>query len=235
MSFQASDLDYDTGGGFGQFEATITDAGACMSKFGPAIFVIATPTNPKRFEQHLSMGIGKGDYVFAGNPRTIETGRGEKAFSTTIYDKIESGPKIKILSNGGLFLNALKHLGFELSGGDITSCIGLKLDLEEVDANAVIEQFNKEHPKSVLPERTGEYAGKITMPVKIIEIPAKKIPLNEQVLNFISVEKTENEVIAWCTESGASKKDVFANLDSEIEGGHIVFDGKTYMVKAKNE
>ena len=233
MSFNLGDIDYDIGGGggFGPFEATIIDAGAGMSKFGPCLLLIAKPTNPKRFEQHLSMSIGKGDYVFAGNPRTIETGRGEKAFTTTIYDEIVSGPKIKVISNGGLFLNMLKHLGFELTGGNVTSCIGLKLDLEEMDANDVIKRFNEEHPSSDLPERTGDFAGKITMPVKIISMPKKKIPLKEQVLDFISQEKTENEVIEWGRESGASMKDIFDNLDTLKDDGSVVFDGKTYMAK----
>ena len=234
-NFNMGDFDYGTGSGFGPYEAIIIDAGAGMSKFGPGFLIIAKPTNPKRFEQHLSMSIGKGDYVFTGNPRTIETGRGENAFTTTIYDEIVSGPKIKVMSNGGLFLNALKHLGFELTGGDLTSCIGLKLDLEEMDSNAVIEQFNKEHPKSDLPKRTGAYAGKITMPVKIIEMPVKKIPLKDQVFDFVSSEKTEKEVIEWSRERGATMKDIFDNLDTLKEDGSIVFDGKTYLAKQKNE
>ena len=231
MPFNISDIDYDASSGFGPYEATITKAGVTHGKYGPQIIFVCQPTNPERRSQILFLGMGKDEYVFGGASETVITGTGEKAFETIILEEIMEGPKIKAITNAGLFLNRLKHLGFELTDGNLTSCIGLKLDLEEMDANDVIKQFNEEHPKSVLPERTGEYAGKITMPVKIIATPAKKIPLKEQVLAFVSQEKTENEVIEWSRESGASMKDIFDNLDTLKEDGSVVFDGKTYMVK----
>ena len=232
MSYNISDLDYETSSGFGSYEVTVLDAGVGMSKFGPCFLLIVKPTNPKRFEQHLSMGIGKGDYVFAGNPRAIETGRGEKAFTTTIYDEIVSGPKIKVISNGGLFLNMLKHLGFELIGGNLTSCIGLKLDLEEMDANAVIKRFNEEHPKSELPERRGDFAGRITMPVKIIEMPTKKVSLREAVLEVIE-GKTEADMEAWYkgTEHYDGSVTALYKVLAVLEKTEVLIINDKYMVK----
>jgi hypothetical protein len=232
-NFSLGDFDYDSGGGFGPYEAEVINAGAGMSKYGPEIILVCKPTNPKRGLQNLHMGIGKGNFKFGGNQQVITTGKGERAFDVTVYDEIVSGPKIKVIAKGGLFLNALKHLGFEFPGGDVTALIGLKLDLEEVKSTEAIRLFNETHPDSELEAFGEEY--NITIPIKIIEMPVKKVSMEDQVLDFVSAKKTENEVIAWCKEEGASMKDVFANLDSEIEGGRVVFDGKTYTTKPKDE
>ena len=235
MSFDQGDFDYGTGGGFGPYEATITKAGVTHGRYGPQMIFVCQPTNPERRAQILFMSMGKGEYIFGGASEEVIIGTGENAFETFIQTEIVEGPKINIMTNAGLFLNALKHLGFEMAGGDMTIYLGLKLDLEETSQNEAIRQFNKIHPDTLLDERSGSYAkGKITMPVKIIEIPAKKIPLKEQVLDFVTTEKTENEVIEWSRESGATLKDIFANLDTLKEDGSVVFDGKTYMAK-KNE
>ena len=236
MSFNQGDIDYETSSGFGPYEATVTKAGVAHGKYGPQLIFVCQPTNPQRRAQTLFMSMGKGEYVFGGESEAIITGDGENAFQTLTQTEIVEGPKINILTNAGLFLNALKHLGFEVVGGDMTIYLGLKLDLEEVSQNEAIQRFNALHPDTHLDERTGNYAkGKITMPVKIIEMPAKKIPLKDQVLDFVSTEKTENEVIEWSRESGATMKDIFANLDVLKEDGSVVFDGKTYMAKKKNE
>ena len=235
MSFDQGDIELGSGSSFGSYEATITKAGVAHGKYGAQMIFVCQPTNPQRRAQTLFMSMGKGEYVFGGTSEAIITGDGENAFQTLAQTEIVEGPKINIMSNAGLFLNALKHLGFEVVGGDMTIYIGLKLDLEEVSQNEAIRQFNILHPDTPLDERTESYAkGKITMPVRVIEMPAKKIPLKEQVLDFIAAEKTENEVIAWCKEEGTSMKEVFANLDALKEDGRIVFDGKTYMAKKKN-
>ena len=229
MSYDIGDFDYDSGGGFGPYEAEVVKAGVGIGSYGPALVFVCNPTNPDRPAQTLHMGIGKGDFKFGGKQQVITTGVGEKAWDVTVYDEIVSGPRIKVITKGGLFLNALKHLGFELPGGDITAYVGLVLDLEEIKSIEAIQRFNEIHPDNKLEAFGKEY--KITIPTRIISMPVKKVPLKEQVLDFISSEKTENEVIAWSKEEGVSMKDVFANLDSEIEGGRIVFDGKTYMRK----
>jgi hypothetical protein len=101
------------------------------------------------------------------------------------------------MTNAGLFLNVLKHLGFELVGGNVTTFIGMKLDLEEIKANEAIDLFNEAHPKTPLDKRTGDYAnGKITIPTKIISMPVKKISLEEAVMDMIE-GKTEAEMEAW--------------------------------------
>lgn len=226
------DLDYETSGGFGPYEAIVTNAGVTQGKYGPQMLFVCKPTNPQRRTQTLFMGMGKEEYIFSIEGETITTGDGEKAFETIIQKEIVSGPKIKVITKAGLFLNALKHLGFELIDGDMTVFVGMKLDLEEIKFNEAIRRFNEAHPDSTLQELSGDYANAtITIPTKIIEMPAKKVPLKEQVLNFIETGKTENEVIAWCNEINASKKEVFANLDSETKDGRVVFDGKTYLAQ----
>lgn len=229
-----SDFDYDSGGGFGPYEALVINAGAGIGKYGPEILLVCKPTNPKRGLQNLHMGIGKGgDFKFGGKKQVITTGKGEKAFDVTVYDKIMSGPKIKVVTKGGLFLNALKHLGFELPGGDMTVFIDLKLDFEEIKSPEAIRRFNEIHSDNKLEVFGKEY--NITIPTKIISTPTPKVPLKERIVDFLSAEKTENEVIAWSKENDVTMKDVFANLDAEMKDGRVVFDGKTYMRKQKNE
>lgn len=228
------DFDSDSSGGFGPYEATVENAGVAQGKYGPQMIFVCKPTNPERRTQTLFMGMGK-EYAFGGASEVIVTGDGEKAFETTIQKEIISGPKIKVITKAGLFLNTLKHLGFELVGGDMSVFIGMKLDLEEIKFNEAIQIFNTAHPDSILQELTGGYANtKITIPTKIISMPAKKVPLKERILDYISTEKTENEVIAWSKESGATMQEVFANLDTEIGDGRVVFDGKTYLAQKGN-
>ena len=234
MSYNQSDIDLDSNVGFGPWDGEIVKAGVGINKrYGtPVMTFVCRPPDPSRRSQLLSYSMGTKPFEFGGNPEVFITGEGEKSFETKIQSEIVSGPHISIMTKAGLFLNALKHLGFAVETGDMSEYLGLRLVFEEIGYNTAIEQFNSKHPESKLPELTGENKdAKITMPIKILEIPAKEVPLSEQVLAFIATEKTENEVIAWCNESGSSKKEVFANLDSEIEGGHIVFDGKTYMRK----
>jgi len=237
MAYNQSDIDMDSNVGFGPWEGEIVKAGVGINKkYGtPVMTFVCRPADPSRRSQLLSYSMGKKPFEFGGVKEVFLTGEGEKAFETEIYSEIISGPHISIMTNAGLFLNALKHLGFAVKTGVMAEYIGLKWVLEEMEANAVIQRFNVEHPKSELPKRTGDNKdAKITMPTKIIEMPAKKIPMEERVSDFIGVGKTETEVIAWCNESGSSKKDVFANLDAQIESGHIVFDGKTYLAQKKD-
>jgi hypothetical protein len=140
------------------------------------------------------------------------------------------------MSKAGLFLNNLKHLGFELASGDMTVFIGMKLDLEEIPFNEAIQRFNKAHPDSTLQELSGDYANaKITIPTKIISMPAKKVPLEEKIRDFVSMGKTESEVIAWCNETNTPMVDVFSNLDSKVKDGSLIFEGKTYLAQKEKE
>jgi hypothetical protein len=188
MGFDMGDFDYESGGGFGPYDAEVINAGAGIGKYGPEILLVCKPTNPKRGLQNLHMGIGKeGKFEFGGKQQVITTGKGEKAFDVSVYDEIVSGPKIKVVTKGGLFLNALKHLGFDLSG-DMAAYIGLKLDLEEIKSTEAIRRFNEIHP-----DNTIEAFGKgydITIPTKIIAKPAKKVvtPLYKL---LAELEKTE--------------------------------------------
>ena len=229
MSYDQGDFDHDSGSGFGPYQAEVINAGVGIGKYGPEYVFVCKPTNPNRRSQTLHMGIGKGDFKFGGAKQVITTGEGEKAWDVTVYEEIVSGPKIKVITKGGLFLNALKHLGFKIQGGDVTIYIGLILDLEEIKSTEAIRRFNEIHQDSPLEAFGDDY--KITIPTKIISMPEKKIPLEEHIKNFIDKGKTENEVIAWCDENSISKKDAFGNLDAQTEDGRIVFDGKTYMVK----
>lgn len=232
MGFNLGDFDYEGGSGFGPYEATVVNAGVAQGRYGPQMVFVCKPTNPERRTQILFMGMGKDKYVFGGDSETVVIGEGEKAFETAIQKEIVSGPKIKVITKAGLFLNNLKHLGFELVGGDMTAFVGMVLDLEEIKFNEAIRRFNESHPASTLQELSGEYANaKITIPTKIITMPTKKVPLKERILDFIVTKKTENEVIAWTKENGLTMKDVFGIIDTEVEGGRVVLDGKTYVVK----
>jgi hypothetical protein len=197
MSYNLGDLDFDSGGGFGPYEATVANAGVAQGKYGPQMVFVCKPTNHERRTQILFMGMGKDQFVFGGDSETIVIGEGEKAFETSIQKEIVSGPKIKVITKAGLFLNNLKHLGFELVGGDMTAFVGMVLDLEEIKFNDAIRRFNKTHPDSTLQELSGDYANaKITIPTKIIKRPAKKVSLQEAVMEVIE-GKTEAEMEAW--------------------------------------
>lgn len=230
-NFSLSDFDNDSGGGFGQFEATIIAAGAGISKYGPEILLIAKPTNPKRFVQNLHMGIGKGNFEFGGTQQVITTGKGEKAFDVTVYDEIISGPKVKVISKGGLFLNALKHLGFEMTSGNMTCFIGLKLDLEEIKSTEAIRRFNEIHPDNKLEAFGKDYD--ITIPVKILSIPVREVSLKEMALEVIE-GKTEKEMEEWYkgTEryDGSTVTPLYKML-AELEKTDVLIVNDKYMVK----
>ena len=237
MSFNQGDFDYGTGGGFGPYEATIINAGAGIGDFGPVYVFVCEPTNPGRRTQILHMGLGKGDFKFGGTKQVITTGEGEKAFNVTVYDEIVSGPKIKVVSKAGLFLNALKHLGFELPlSGDVTAYIGLKLDLEEIKSTEAIRRFNEIHPDNTLEAFGKEY--NITIPVKIIEMPVKKVSLKEAVLEVIE-GKTEADMEVWykSTERYEGSVTPLYKLLAELEKTEVLIVNDKYVVKrgdAKN-
>lgn len=238
MSYNQSDIDMDSNVGFGPWEGEIVKAGVGINKrYGtPVMTFVCRPTDPSRRSQLLSYSMGKTPFEFGGSREVFLTGEGEKAFETEIQSEIVSGPHISIMTKAGLFLNALKHLGFAVETGDMTEYIGLQLELEEIGYNAVIQRFNAGHPKSELPELTGgNKDAKIAMPIKIIGMPTKKIPFEERLVTFIDTGKTENEVIEWNRKSGATIKELFANLDTLKEDGSVVFDGKTYMRKQKDD
>lgn len=233
MSYNMGDFDYDSGGGFGPYEATVVNAGAGISKYGPEILLVCEPTNPKRGLQNLHMGIGKGDYRFGGKQQVITTGKGDNAFDVTIYDEIVSGPKIKVIAKGGLFLNALNHLGFELPGGAVTAFIGLKLDLEEVKSTEAIRRFNQVHPDNKLEAFGEEY--KITIPTKIIAMPVKKVTLREAVLEVIE-GKSEAEMGEWYKGTAYYTDSVtpLYKLLALLEKTEVLIVNDKYMVKKES-
>ena len=231
MTFNLGDFDHDSGGGFGPQEAEVINAGVGIGKYGPEILLVCKPTNPKRGLQNLHMGIGKeGKFEFGGKQQVVTTGKGEKAFDVTVYDEIVSGPKIKVITKGGLFLNALKHLGFEMSGGDMTACIGLIVDLEEVKSSEAIRRFNEIHPDNVIKAFGKDYD--ITIPTKIIKLPVKKVSLKEAVLEVIE-GKTEAEMEAWYkgTERYDGTVTPLYHLLAELEKTEVLVVNDKYMVK----
>jgi hypothetical protein len=234
MGFDMGDFDYDSGGGFGPYEAEVINAGVGVGKYGPEILLVCKPTNPKRGLQNLHMGIGKGNFKFAGKQQVITTGKGEKAFDVTVYDEIVSGPKIKVVTKGGLFMNALKQLGFEMSGGDITAFIGLKLDLEEIKSAEAIRRFNEVHPDNTIEAFGKEYD--ITIPTKIISMPVKKASLKEAVLEVIE-GKSESEMEAWYKGTAYYDGSVtpLYKLLAELEKTEVLIVNDRYTVKKGTE
>lgn len=230
MGFDMGDFDYGSGSGFGPYEAEVINAGVGIGKYGPEIVFVCKPTNPKRNIQTFHMGIGKeGAFEFGGNQQVITTGKGENAFDVTVYDEIVSGPKIKVVTKGGLFLNALKHLGVDLSG-DMTAYIGLKLDLEEIKSTEAIRRFNEVHPDNTLEAFGKDYD--ITIPTKIISKPAKKVSLKEAVLEVIE-GKTEADIEAWY--KGTDRYDgsvtPLYKLLAELEKTEVLVVNDKYLVK----
>jgi hypothetical protein len=237
MGFDMGDFDYDSGGGFGPYEAEVINAGLTQGKYGAQAIFVCKPTNPQRRTQTLFMGMGKEVYVFGGASEVIVTGEGEKAFENTIQKEIVSGPKIKVMTKAGLFLNALKHLGFKLAGADVTVCIGLVLDLEEIKFNEAIRRFNEAHPDSTLQELSAEYgAAKITIPTKIISMPIKKVSLKEAVLEVIE-GKTEAEMEAWYkgTERYDGTVTPLYHLLAELEKTEVLVVNDKYLVKKEEK
>jgi len=233
MLYDMGDFDHDSGGGFGPYEAEVINAGVGIGDYGPELVFVCKPTNPNRRSQTLHMGIGKGDFKFGGKQQVITTGEGEKAWDVTVYEEIVSGPKIKVISKGGLFLNALKHLGFKLPGGDVTAYIGLVLDLEEIKSPEAIRRFNEIHPDSPLEAFGKEY--NITIPTKIISMPTKKVSLKEAVLEVID-GKSEAEMEVWY--KGTDRYDgsvtVLYHMLAELEQTDVLIVDNKYMVKKGN-
>ena len=237
MGYNPGDLEYESGGGIGQYEATIIHAGAGKSDFGPELVFVCKPTNLKRRVQTLHMSLGKqGDFVFGGASEVITTGSGEKSFDVTVYEEILSGPKINILTNSGLFLNALKHLGIDTSGANFSVYVGMKLDLEEIKYNYAIRIFNETHPDIELPI-LGKETAKTTIPVKIISKPLKKITLRDAVMNVID-GTTEPEMDTWYKGSmhydGTTVTPLY-HLLAELEKGEVLVVNGKYMVKKETE
>jgi len=235
MPYNQSDIDMASNVGFGPYECEIVKAGVGINKkYGtPVMTFVCRPADPSRRSQLLSYSMGKKPFEFGGVKEVFLTGEGEKAFETEIQSEIVSGPHISIMTNAGLFLNALKHLGFAVKSGDMTEYIGLKLELEEMEANGVIQSFNVEHPKSELPKRTGDNKdAKITMPTKIIEMPIKKVSLKEEVMQIIA-GKTESEMEAWY--KGTDRYDgtvtPLYHLLAELEKGEVIVVNGKYLVK----
>ena len=238
MVYDMGDFDHDSGGGFGPYEAEVINAGVVQGKFGPQMIFVCKPTNPERRTQTLFMGMGKGKYVFGGDSEVIVTGDGEKAFENIIQKEITDGPKIKVVTKAGLFLNTLKHLGFEMAGGDMTIFVGLTLDLEEMKFNDAIKIFNDAHPDSTLQELSGDYANaKITLPTKIISMPVKKVSLKEAVLEVIE-DKTEAEMVTWYKSTdlydGTATTPLYRIL-TELEKAEVLIVNDKYMVKKETK
>ena len=232
------DFDEETSGGFGPYEATVTNAGVAQGKYGPQMIFVCQPTNPQRRQQTLFMGMGKGEYIFGGDSEKVITGDGDKAFETLVQKEIVKGPKIKVITKAGLFLNALKHLGFEVAGGDMSMYIGLIVDLEEIPFNDAIEGFNTAHPAlKSLQKLSGEYANaKITIPTKIISMPVKKISLKEAVLEVID-GKSEAEMDAWYkgTERYDGSVTALYKTLAELEKTDVLIVNDKYLLKKETE
>ena len=209
----------DSTGSFEAYDAEVMKAGVAHRDKGEQIVLLCKPANEKMRMQAVQLSMGTGDFKLGGNEETLTFGEGEKAWGVTIYSEIESGPALKTITNAGLFLNALKHLGFEVKTGDMREYIGLKLTLEEVAINEAIDRFNEAHPKlKNMPARTGDFADKtITIPVKLLSV---KKSLKQRILEEAD-GKTEHEMIAWAKAEGIA-------LDNNKRGRErqIVFSAK---------
>ncbi len=201
MSYSLAPSEFDNStGGFGKYDAEIVNAGVAHRDKGEQIVFVCKPTNEKMRIQAVSLSMGSGDFKLGGTEEILSFGEGEKQWGMTIYSEIISGPKIKTISNAGLFLNALKHLGFEVVTGNIRLYIGLKLTLEEVAINEAIKRFNETHPKSkAVPARTGDFGDKtITLPIELLEVPKVKVTLQEALLVEIEAKQMdEDKVVLW--------------------------------------
>jgi hypothetical protein len=236
MTYNQSDIDMDINAGFGSYEGEIVKAGVGINKNynSPVMTLVCRPADPSRRSQTLSYSMGKKPFEFGGAREVFLTGEGEKAYETEIQSIIVSGPQISIMTKAGLFVNALKHLGFVVKTGDMTEYIGLTLELEEIKYNEAIQRFNVEHPKSKLPELTGENKdAKITMPKKIISMPVKKVSLEEAVMNVIE-GKTEAEMVTWYKGTdiydGTATTPLYRVL-TELEKTKVQIVNDTYTVK----
>jgi hypothetical protein len=211
MGFDMGDTEDSVG--FGKYEAEIMNAGVAHGGWGDQMIFVAKPKNEKMRMQTIFLGMGKGKYEFGGSTENIVIGEGQKSFDIDIYKEIVNGPKIPVVSKAGLFLNALKHLGVDVKGGDMRIYIGMKLELEDVPHNEAIRRFNEAHPNdkdiSELSKEYAEKSGSITIPVRLI---GKRKSLKQEVFEFAD-GKTENDVIAWCKAENKMMSDVFDIID----------------------
>ena len=230
MSYDMGDFDEETSGGFGSYEATVTKAGVAQGKYGPQMVIGCQPTNPQRRPQTLFMSMGKGKFIFGGDSEKIITGDGDNAFETLVQKEIVEGPKIKVVTKAGLFLNALKHLGFVVTGGDMSVYVGLKVDLEEIKSTEAIRRFNKIHPDNMLEAFGKEY--NITIPTKIISMPVKTVTLREAALEVIE-GKSEAEMEAWYkgTERYDGSVTALYKMLAVLEKTDVLIINDKYMLK----
>lgn len=215
MSFNMGDTAESAG--FGSYEAEVINAGVAHGDYGDQMVFVCKPKNTKMNMQTIFLSMGKGRHEFGGNAGDMWIGEGEKAFKVEMSEIILSGPKIRIASKAGLFLNALKHLGVDVKGGDMRIYQGLKLELEDVPHNEAIRRFNETHPDdkdiSELSKEYAEKSGNITIPVRLI---GKKKSLKQEVLEFAD-GKSEDEIIKWAKTEGKKMSDVFSVIDTEME------------------
>lgn len=233
MSFNMGDH-ADSTGGFGSYEAEVINAGVTHGDYGDQMVFVCKPKNEKMNLQTIMLSMGKGKYVFDLLKEVITVGKGAKAFEITMFKEIVSGPNIPIVSKAGLFLNALKHLGVDVKGGDMRIYVSLKLELEDIPHNEAIKRFNKAHPDikdiSELSKEYAEKSGNITIPVRLI---GKKKTLKQEVLEFAD-GKTENEVIEWCKAESKKMSVVFKIVDVEMEKT-IGEEDEVFSVKRVNQ
>ena len=218
MSYSLAPDGFDnSAGSFGKYDAEIVKAGVAHRDKGEQLVFVCKPTNEKMRVQVVQLSMGTGDFKLGGTEETVSFGAGEKAWGMTLYSEIISGPKLKTITNAGVFLNALKHLGFEVKTGVITEYVGLKLTLEEVAINEALKRFNEAHPDvKDIQARTEEFADKtITIPVKLLSV---KKSLKQRILEEAD-GKTEYEMIAWAKAEGIALEDMFNVLEGieEIE------------------
>ena len=198
MSYSLAPDGFDnSAGSFGKYDAEIVKAGVAHRDKGEQMVFVCKPTNEKMRDQVVQLSMGTGDFKLGGAEETVSFGEGERAWSITLYSEIISGPKLKTITNAGLFLNVLKSLGFEVKTGVITEYVGLKLTLEEVAINEALERFNEAHPDvKDMPARTGDFADKmITIPVKLLSV---KKSLKQDLIAALTTEgRKEDKVIDW--------------------------------------
>jgi len=239
MSYNLSTFD-DASNSFGKYDAEIEAAGMAHGDYGEQLIFVCNPANDKMRMQILFMSVGKGDFKLGGKSEIISIGEGANAFTAEIYPEIIDGPPIKTISNAGLFLNMLKHLGFEVETGVITEYVGLKLTLEEVAINEALKRFNTSHPDAKdIPARTGDYADKtITLPVAILAHPKKRTTLKAALLQNAE-GMTEDEISVWYKQSEyyieGKTAPLYETLDVLVASGEIIKDKETkrYTVKTR--
>jgi hypothetical protein len=213
------------------YDAEIVNAGVTHRDKSEQMVLLCQPANTQMRLQAVQLAMGSGTFKLGGVEETISFGEGAKKWGMTLYSEIISGPKLKTITNAGLFLNMLKHLGFEVETGDMRGYIGLKLTLEEVAINEAIERFNAAHPKlKNIPARTGDFADKtITIPVALLETPKVKTTLKQDLIAALTEEgRTEDKVVDWYKQTehynGTATTPVILLLDALEKDGEIAED-----------